>query len=103
MPERGRHRFRQLVGHKIGKDDLNVSSQGQTEAAYIKVWQDDPRQKGGFAFLQPNELASIWPAARRAEGRVHFAGEHTSPWFGWQNGGLESAECCVDEILAAAG
>lgn len=55
---------------------------GQIAATYTKVWQDDPWQKGGFAFLQPNELPSIWPAARKAEGRVHFAGEHTSPWFG---------------------
>lgn len=70
------------------------------DATYIKVWQDDPWQKGGFAFLRPGEFAAIWPAARKAEGRVHFAGEHTSPWFGWQNGALESAERCVEEITA---
>lgn len=73
------------------------------EATYSKVWHEDPWQKGGFAFLQPGEFEWIWPAARRPEGRVHFAGEHTSLWFGWQNGALESAERVVQEILDANG
>jgi monoamine oxidase len=67
-------------------------------ATYSKVWQDDPWQRGGFAFMQPNQFEWLWPAARRAERRVHFAGEHTSVWFGWQNGALESAERVVQEI-----
>jgi len=71
-------------------------------AEYYKVWHEDPWQKGAFAFMQPNQFATIWPAARRAEGRVHFAGEHTSVWFGYQNGALESAERCVQEILQGA-
>jgi monoamine oxidase len=70
-------------------------------ASSVKVWQEDPWQKGGFAFAKPNELKWIWPAARKPEGRVHFAGEHTSVWIGYQNGALESAERCVQEILPA--
>jgi monoamine oxidase len=70
-------------------------------ASYSKVWHEDPWQKGAFAFLQPNDFRWAWPAARRAEGRVHFAGEHTSLWPGWQNGALESAERCVQEVLEA--
>jgi monoamine oxidase len=73
----------------------------QVEATYSKVWHEDPWQKGGFAFMQPNQFEWIWPAARRPEGRVHFAGEHTSLWFGWQNGALESAERAVQEIVDA--
>lgn len=65
-----------------------------------KVWHEDAWAKGAFAFLQPNEFAWMWPAARRPEGRVHFAGEHTSLWPGWQNGALESAERCVQEITS---
>jgi monoamine oxidase len=75
----------------------------QVAAEYQKVWHEDPWQKGAFAFMQPNQFGSIWPAARRAEGRVHFAGEHTSVWFGYQNGALESAERCVQEVLQATG
>jgi monoamine oxidase len=74
---------------------------GQVLAAYSKVWHEDPWQKGAFAFLKPQEFAWMWPAARRAEGRVHFAGEHTSAWGAYQNGALESAERCVAEVLRA--
>ncbi len=38
---------------------------------------------------------------RRPEGRVHFAGEHTSLWIAWMNGALEPAERAVREILVA--
>jgi monoamine oxidase len=73
----------------------------QVVASYHKVWHEDPWQKGAFAFMKPNEFGQMWPAARRAEGRVHFAGEHTSVWGAYQNGALESAERCVEEVLQA--
>jgi monoamine oxidase len=66
---------------------------------YAKVWQDDPWQRGGLSFIQPDQFKWLWPAARQAEGRVHFAGEHTSVFLGWQNGALESAERVVREIV----
>jgi monoamine oxidase len=68
-------------------------------ASYYKVWHEDPWARGAFAFAKPNEFKWIWPAARRAERRVHFAGEHTSLWVGYQNGALESAERCVQEVM----
>jgi monoamine oxidase len=49
-------------------------------------------------FIQPDQFNCLWPAARQAEGRVHFAGAHTSVFFGWQDGALESAERVVREI-----
>ena len=45
----------------------------------------------------------MFPAMRQVEGRVHFAGEHTSLWIAWMNGALESAERVVAEILHADG
>lgn len=71
------------------------------EATWSKVWHEDRWHKGAFAFMQPGEFEWMWPAARRAEGRVHFAGEHTSIWFGWQNGALESGERAAREIAEA--
>jgi monoamine oxidase len=71
----------------------------QVAVSYSKVWHEDPWQKGAFAFVKPNEFGRMWPAARRAEGRVHFAGEHTSAWGAYQNGAFESAERCVEEVL----
>jgi monoamine oxidase len=70
-------------------------------AGYQKVWHEDPWHKGAFAAIAPHEI-DYWPVSRQAEGRVHFAGEHTSIWIGWQNGALQSAERCVQEITGAS-
>jgi monoamine oxidase len=32
------------------------------------------------------------------EGRVHFAGEHTSPWPGWIQGALHSGLRAASEV-----
>jgi monoamine oxidase len=75
--------------------------QGEIVAVAHKAWQEDPWAGGGWGWTQPGELEWMFPAMRQSEGRVHFAGEHTSLWIAWMNGALESAERAVHEILAA--
>jgi len=70
-------------------------------ASYVKVWSEDPWQLGAIAWPKAGEFQWIWPEARRAEGRVHFGGEHTSVWIGFQNGALESGERCASEIIGS--
>jgi monoamine oxidase len=76
---------------------------GQIVGVVHKAWQEDPWAGGGFPWTQPGELHWMFPAMRQAEGRVHFAGEHTSIWVPWMNGALESAERVAAEILHADG
>jgi monoamine oxidase len=71
-------------------------------ATAVTVWQEDPWARGAFALTEAGRFQQLWPVARRPERLVHFAGEHTSPWMGWQNGALESAERCVQEIVSAS-
>jgi monoamine oxidase len=66
-----------------------------------KAWQEDRWAGGAWGWTQPGELRWMFPAMRRPDGRVHFAGEHTSLWIAYMNGALESAERVVGEILAA--
>jgi monoamine oxidase len=66
-----------------------------------KAWQEDPWAGGAWGWTQPGELSWMLPAMRRPDGRVHFAGEHTSLWIAYMNGALESAERVVQEILHA--
>jgi monoamine oxidase len=73
----------------------------QIEASAVKVWHEDPWIPGAFAQPTPGQFSRVWPAARRAEGRVHFGGEHTSVWIGYMNGALESGERCAREIMAS--
>jgi monoamine oxidase len=76
---------------------------GQIIAVADKAWQEDQWVGGVGGWTQPGELAWMFPAMRQVEGRVHFAGEHTSLWTFWMNGALDSAERVVGEILSADG
>lgn len=67
-------------------------------ASYVKVWREDPFAGGAFTFPQPHQLHWIFPAARRPDNRLHFAGEHTSVTIGWMDGALESGERVAAEI-----
>jgi monoamine oxidase len=74
---------------------------GQVVGVAHKAWQEDPWAGGGWGWTQPGELRWMFPAMRAPEGRVHFAGEHTSLWIAYMNGALESAERAVHEIIEA--
>lgn len=67
------------------------------EGGRAKSWQRDPWQNGGLARFDPGEIGFISISAQ-AEGRIHFAGEHTSRWTGWMQGALESARRVLSEI-----
>ena len=67
------------------------------EGGLSHCWGLDPWQRGAFALHTPGQIGFIDTLAA-AEGRIHFAGEHTSPWTGWMQGALESARRVVAEI-----
>jgi monoamine oxidase len=69
------------------------------EAARVKSWSEDPWQRGGLSRFDSGELSWI-PINARREGRIFFAGEHTSRWNGWMQGAIESAHRVVKEISA---
>lgn len=73
---------------------------GELDASAYKVWQDDPWAGGGWAYYKPGEMKDMFPAAKKAEGRLFFCGEHTSAWSGWMQGAFESANRVVKEIAA---
>ncbi|HKV38903.1 MAG TPA: FAD-dependent oxidoreductase, partial [Blastocatellia bacterium] len=75
---------------------------GQPELGTSVIWQDDPLSQGAFTYFQPGQMTTLLPAAQQPEGRIHFAGEHTSAWHGWMNGALESGNRVAAEINAAA-
>jgi monoamine oxidase len=72
------------------------------EAGRSKSWDEDPWARGAFAILRPGDVTRLEPHIARAEGGVHFAGEHTSPWLGgWMHSALESGERVAREINEA--
>jgi len=68
--------------------------------AWVDSWVDDPWTYGSYAAFRPRQWTSFWGELGRAEGRVHFAGEHTSTYSqGYLNGGVESGERAAREVL----
>jgi monoamine oxidase len=71
------------------------------ERGASKCWDEDPWALGAFAYFRPGEMLPLLPHLGRVEGRVHFAGEHTSRWSGWMQGALESGLRVAREINSA--
>ena len=67
------------------------------EGGVSNSWANDPWQRGAWAQYNVGQIRNIALNARR-EGRIHFAGEHTSCWNGWMQGALESAHRVIREI-----
>jgi monoamine oxidase len=64
-------------------------------------WDDEPWSRGAFAWFKANQMTELLPHVASREGRVFFAGEHTSPWFGWMQGALESGRRAAAEVNQA--
>jgi len=45
------------------------------------VWDEEPWSLGATAYFGPGEMTTMFPHVASVEGRVHFAGEHTSTLF----------------------
>jgi len=71
------------------------------ERGTSKAWDEDPWARGAFAYFGPGQMLALLPDIARPEGRVHFAGEHTSPWSAWMQGALESGLRVTREINEA--
>ncbi|MBI4693615.1 MAG: FAD-dependent oxidoreductase [Gammaproteobacteria bacterium] len=63
-------------------------------------WAREPLAGGAFAGFRPGQLAAMPSLLARPTKCLHFAGEHTSPWTGWMEGALDSAERVCRELLA---
>jgi monoamine oxidase len=72
--------------------------------AWLDYWTGDPWTRGSYAAYPPGQLTKYWGYAGIPEGRVHFAGEHTSTYSqGFLNGGVESGQRAAIEVLQALG
>ncbi|WP_316527999.1 FAD-dependent oxidoreductase [Kitasatospora brasiliensis] len=69
-----------------------------TGAGATQSWARARYALGEAAIFTPGQLHEHHPATRTVEGRVHFAGEHTSLKPAWIEGSLESAVRAVLEL-----
>jgi len=73
----------------------------QSEGGISVVWEHEPFARGAYAYFAPGQMATLGPHLATIEGRVHFAGCHTSAWPGWMQGALDSGRRAANEVIAA--
>jgi monoamine oxidase len=72
------------------------------EGGVSKCWDEDEWARGASAYYKPGQFSSLLPHVARPEGKIYFAGEHTSVWIdGWMQGALESGNRVAREVNAA--
>jgi monoamine oxidase len=74
----------------------------QVEGGTSVMWHKDPWTGGGYAWWRPGQFTTWMPELGKPEGRLHFAGEHTSVLARTMEGALESGNRAAHEVNAAA-
>jgi monoamine oxidase len=122
-PNAGRALLLGFPGGRVGKSRLTGSAHGAapggdvnwflsaiepvypgttaayTGRAYEDHWALDPLVRGAYSYSRVGQAASFGTIAATPEGRVHFAGEHTSTEFqGFLEGAVESGERAAREL-----
>ena len=76
-------------------------TQEHLEGGLSIAWDNEEYSRGDYAWFSPGQLTTLGKIAGTAEGRVHFAGDQTSPWTGWQQGAIHSGHRVAREIHEA--
>lgn len=71
------------------------------ERGHSVCWDEDPWARGAWALFKPGQMTSLLEQISKPDGRIHFAGDHTSTLPGWMQGALSSGLRAAREILEA--
>ena len=81
---------------------IHPSIREHLEGGTSVCWDSEPWSRGAYAWFRPGEMTTMMPHIATPEGRIHFAGDHTSPAPGWMNGALQSGNRVAREVAARA-
>jgi monoamine oxidase len=79
-------------------EKLHPGIKQQVEGGTSVAWHEDPWIGGGYAWWKPGQLTGWLPELARPEGRIHFAGEHTSVLARTLEGAAESGNRAAREV-----
>ncbi len=68
------------------------------EVGASHMWHDDEFAGGAFALFEPGQQTLLYKEIIEPEGRIYFAGEHTSLHHAWIQGAIESGLRTANEI-----
>ena len=83
-------------------EKVHPGFRGHYEGGASYAWHLDPWAAGGYPWWKPGQMTSWVPELAKAEGRIHFAGEHTSWLSRTLEGALESGNRAAREVNASA-
>jgi monoamine oxidase len=82
-------------------EKVHPGFRSQVEGGTSYSWGADPWAGGGYPEWKPGQLTAGLPVLARPEGRIHFAGEHTSVLSRTTEGALESGNRAAREVAEA--
>ncbi len=74
----------------------------EVEGGTSIAWDAEPWARGAYAWFRPGQLTAWAPLLAAPEGRIHFAGDQTSPWPGWMQGAMTAGHRVALEIGSAS-
>ena len=81
--------------------DISPDASKYFEYGSLRDWTLDEDVGGTHLNYAPGQMREFFPAITEPEGRLYFAGEHTSLWTGWMNGPLATGRRAVNQILSS--
>jgi monoamine oxidase len=82
-------------------DKVHPGLKQNIEGGTSVCWDDDPWSLGAWAYYAPGEMTTLFPHVAKPEGRVHFAGEHTSGLGATLEGAVQSGIRAANEVMVA--
>lgn len=77
---------------------IHPGAREHAEGGTSYAWSEDPWARGGYSAYAPGQIFAYLDVVSRPEGRIHFAGEHTSRLSTSMDGALESGVRTAGEI-----
>jgi len=81
-------------------ETVHPGTRAHAEGGTSWAWTEDPYARGGYSSFAPGMIFEFLPVIARPEGRIHFAGEHTSRLSASMDGALESGARAAAEVDA---
>ncbi|BAY44442.1 amine oxidase [Scytonema sp. HK-05] len=99
LPPEERHA---VIQQYLGLIHPQINNEGVLRRMESWYWDNHPWSLAGFAFMKPYQQTGLYKDIVAPEGRIYFAGEHTSTQYAWIEGAVESSVRAVKEMLVAA-
>lgn len=99
LSPRERHK---LVQQNLRKVHPQVSQEGTIQQLESWSWDNHRWSLGAWSFMKPYQHTSLYEHIVSPEGRIYFAGEHTSTNPAWMQSAVESSLRAVTAMLTEA-